>query len=41
MLGSDDVKDWIRLSEMFLGPAPSDFVFIPKHRANAYGDSNG
>jgi len=41
LLGSDDVQDWIRVSEMFLGPSPADFVFIPKHRANAYGDSNG
>ena len=29
-------EDWIRISEMLLGPRPESFRFIPKHRANAY-----
>jgi len=32
LLGSSDYKDWIKVSEMFLGPCPSDFHFTPKHR---------
>ena len=36
LLGSTKVSDWIRISEMFLGPTPEDFSFIPKHRSNSY-----
>ncbi|KAJ1518730.1 tRNA-dihydrouridine(47) synthase [NAD(P)(+)]-like protein [Coelomomyces lativittatus] len=35
LLGSPFVGDWIKLSELFLGPTPSGFRFVPKHRANA------
>lgn len=41
LMASPEVKDWVKLSEMFLGPPPDDFVFIPKHKANSYDDSNG
>lgn len=41
LLGSPNVQDWIKISEMFLGPAPSNFVFAPKHRANSYDSNNG
>lgn len=36
LLGSGDYKDWIKITEMFLGPAHPDFNFIPKHKSNAY-----
>ncbi|MCJ1337537.1 tRNA-dihydrouridine synthase 3 [Bachmanniomyces sp. S44760] len=36
LLGSDNYKDWIKISEMFLGPAHGDFKFQPKHKSNSY-----
>lgn len=36
LLGSSDYKDWIKITEMFLGPASDNFSFIPKHKSNAY-----
>lgn len=36
LLGSQKVEDWIKISEMFLGPVPSGFTFIPKHKSSAY-----
>ncbi|KAJ2748195.1 tRNA-dihydrouridine synthase 3 [Coemansia sp. BCRC 34490] len=36
LLASDKVNDWIKISEMILGPAPDDFVFVPKHKSNSY-----
>ncbi|KIJ33534.1 hypothetical protein M422DRAFT_35449 [Sphaerobolus stellatus SS14] len=38
MLGSGDSRTWVKLSEMFLGPAPQNWSFTPKHKSNAYGD---
>jgi tRNA-dihydrouridine synthase 3 len=36
-MGSDNSKDWIRLSEMFLGPMPENSQeFVPKHKATSY-----
>ncbi|GAM23390.1 hypothetical protein SAMD00019534_065650 [Acytostelium subglobosum LB1] len=36
LLASNAVTDWIKISEMFLGPVPQDYSFIPKHNSNAY-----
>ncbi|KZT01621.1 zinc finger dihydrouridine synthase [Laetiporus sulphureus 93-53] len=37
LLASADSRDWVRVSEMFLGPAPESWTFTPKHKSNAYG----
>merc|ERR1712100_804283 len=36
LLSSTYVNDWIKISEMFLGPVPDGFTFVPKHKANSY-----
>ncbi|KAK4170441.1 hypothetical protein QBC43DRAFT_224795 [Cladorrhinum sp. PSN259] len=36
LLASKDYRDWIKISEMFLGPAPPGFKFQPKHKSNSY-----
>jgi len=36
LLASDNSRDWVKISEMFLGPAPESWTFTPKHRSNAY-----
>ncbi|XP_061412035.1 tRNA-dihydrouridine(47) synthase [NAD(P)(+)]-like isoform X2 [Lethenteron reissneri] len=36
LMASQNVADWITISEMLLGPVPSSFTFLPKHKANAY-----
>ncbi|KAG0234302.1 tRNA-dihydrouridine(47) synthase [NAD(P)(+)]-like protein [Actinomortierella wolfii] len=35
LMASSNVQDWIKLSEMILGPAPEGFRFDPKHKANS------
>ncbi|DBA73292.1 TPA: hypothetical protein ACH3X1_011348 [Trebouxia sp. C0004] len=39
LLASDNAADWVRISEMLLGPTPANFSFAPKHRSNAYARS--
>ncbi|KAJ4520505.1 tRNA-dihydrouridine synthase 3 [Exophiala dermatitidis] len=36
LMASDNYKDWIKISEMFLGPAHPNFRFEPKHKSNSY-----
>lgn len=36
LMGSESVTDWIKLSEMLLGPAGDKFSFTPKHKSNSY-----
>ncbi|KAM0789358.1 hypothetical protein ACM66B_000189 [Microbotryomycetes sp. NB124-2] len=38
LLGSDQASDWVKITEMFLGPAPDDWSFLPKHKAAAASD---
>jgi tRNA-dihydrouridine synthase 3 len=36
MMASSDCADWIKITEMLLGPVPDSFNFLPKHKANSY-----
>ena len=36
LMCSPNCKDWIKLTETFLGKVPDDFNFVPKHKANSY-----
>ncbi|KAJ3215874.1 tRNA-dihydrouridine(47) synthase [NAD(P)(+)]-like protein [Dinochytrium kinnereticum] len=41
LMASPIVTDWIKITELVLGPAPSNFVFIPKHKSNSYDSEAG
>lgn len=36
LMASSSAADWIKISEMLLGPVPESFHFLPKHKANSY-----
>uniref|UniRef100_A0A915DAX7 tRNA-dihydrouridine(47) synthase [NAD(P)(+)] n=1 Tax=Ditylenchus dipsaci TaxID=166011 RepID=A0A915DAX7_9BILA len=36
LLSSPASSSWVKISEMFLGPTPEGFLFVPKHNASAY-----
>ncbi|XP_041971348.1 tRNA-dihydrouridine(47) synthase [NAD(P)(+)]-like [Aricia agestis] len=36
LMASGNCEDWIKISEMILGPVPDGFLFLPKHKANSY-----
>ncbi|EIW80054.1 FMN-linked oxidoreductase [Coniophora puteana RWD-64-598 SS2] len=40
LLASTDSRDWVKISEMFLGPPPASWSFTPKHKSNAYNEEN-
>ncbi|KAI9513479.1 zinc finger dihydrouridine synthase [Russula earlei] len=41
LLASGDSRDWVKISEIFLGPAPESWTFTPKHKSNAHGSEEG
>lgn len=45
LMGSSNSNDWVRISEMLLGPVGDDFQFVAKHKSNSYAtevdESNG
>lgn len=36
LMASPRSSDWVRLSEMLLGPVPDGYNFVPKHKANSF-----
>ncbi|KAI8872811.1 FMN-linked oxidoreductase [Ramicandelaber brevisporus] len=36
LMASANVSDWVKISELLLGPAPPGFTFMPKHKSNSY-----
>lgn len=39
LLSSDNAADWVKITEMFLGPPPDEWNFLPKHKSNAYDNT--
>lgn len=36
LMASPNCADWLRISEMLLGPVPDNYHFLPKHKANSW-----
>ncbi len=41
LLASGRAEDWVKVSEMFLGKAPEEWSFTPKHKSSSYADVEG
>ena len=40
LLSSSNPTDWIKISELLIGPVPDNFSFTEKHKSSAYSGSN-
>lgn len=40
LMGSTDSRDWVRISELLLGPVPDGFAFQAKHKSNSYSEES-
>ena len=41
VLASEDVRDWVKISEMYLGKMEEGFKFTPKHKSNSFEGVEG
>ncbi|GFR41828.1 hypothetical protein Agub_g2602, partial [Astrephomene gubernaculifera] len=41
LLASEEPQDWVRISEMLLGPPPAPISFAPKHKSSSYAAAPG